>query len=409
MNKQKKNNGKYGISAGLKALFIVLIALAIIFPFYLMTQSGVSPWLGWLTFILMIGVPTCVGIYVHRVHKDNPAWRKDHAEMLKEKQESQEIMKNGYKPKDKPKPKTTKAIETKPKEVEAKPKKEVPQDNSKHCAFCENKIGFLSKKLEFKDGYMDSDCITKYQMNLPGAKAYAKDHTVQEFKDLLASGKTFADIHEKYMTDAEKANEKYQKELAEFKADNAAKYSHFYFDLKKGQILQTSGILRDAKIYNFKDVLSYHINERGHNERKHHGITRAVVGGALAGGAGAIVGATTGGKNYGVIDHLGLVINMADGSDFEVVLLNSEQKANTFIGRQYSKEMDDLVAIVQAGMQKFQKQTKQEPKPQQKQQVKQVIEKPDPADEIAKFKKLADQGIITKDEFEAKKKQLLDL
>lgn len=33
----------------------------------------------------------------------------------------------------------------------------------------------------------------------------------------------------------------------------------------------------------------------------------------------------------------------------------------------------------------------------------------DPADEILKFKKLADQGIITQDEFEAKKKQLLGL
>lgn len=32
-----------------------------------------------------------------------------------------------------------------------------------------------------------------------------------------------------------------------------------------------------------------------------------------------------------------------------------------------------------------------------------------PADEIAKFKKLLDEGVITKEEFEAKKKQLLDL
>ncbi|MBU9695603.1 SHOCT domain-containing protein [Limosilactobacillus portuensis] len=31
------------------------------------------------------------------------------------------------------------------------------------------------------------------------------------------------------------------------------------------------------------------------------------------------------------------------------------------------------------------------------------------ADEIVKFKKLADDGIITQEEFEAKKKQLLDL
>ena len=39
----------------------------------------------------------------------------------------------------------------------------------------------------------------------------------------------------------------------------------------------------------------------------------------------------------------------------------------------------------------------------------QVVQKTDTADEIAKYKKLADNGTITQEEFEAKKKQLLGL
>ena len=44
------------------------------------------------------------------------------------------------------------------------------------------------------------------------------------------------------------------------------------------------------------------------------------------------------------------------------------------------------------------------------QPVQQVVEqKPSPADEIRKYKGLLDDGIITQEEFEAKKKQLLGL
>ena len=42
-------------------------------------------------------------------------------------------------------------------------------------------------------------------------------------------------------------------------------------------------------------------------------------------------------------------------------------------------------------------------------QINSVNNSIDAADEIVKFKKLADDGIITQEEFEAKKKQLLGL
>ena len=44
-----------------------------------------------------------------------------------------------------------------------------------------------------------------------------------------------------------------------------------------------------------------------------------------------------------------------------------------------------------------------------KQTVVPTMQAPSQADELAKFKKLMDDGVITKDEFEAKKKQILGL
>lgn len=79
--------------------------------------------------------------------------------------------------------------------------------------------------------------------------------------------------------------------------------------------------------------------------------------------------------------------------------------------------MDVIIAQNQANIAANQAQQPNQPNAQPvTQQAKQAVKQPtvkaastDPADEIRKFKKLADDGIITKEEFEAKKKQLLGL
>lgn len=60
--------------------------------------------------------------------------------------------------------------------------------------------------------------------------------------------------------------------------------------------MDTTLLDKHYRVYKFSDIVSYTPIEEGHNQTKKHGITRAVVGGAIAGGAGAIVGAVTGGK-----------------------------------------------------------------------------------------------------------------
>lgn len=284
---------------------------------------------------------------------------------------------------------------------------------AKYCDFCGEKVGYFSKQVPFKDGMMGKKCLTKYGMGNAASMRYAKKHTVQEFKDLIASGKTFKDIQSEYLTDAEKrraANvakhdklmEKYNKMLPIFQKETTAKFSHYIFDDKRQQILQKKAFLSDPRFINYSDIISYKVNQSGHDEEKHHGIMRALVGGALAGGVGAIVGATTGGKQYDYIDHLGLIVTLKDGSDFEIVFIRKieQEKANSSLARDDIQELNALISMIDAIIAKNNQTAKT---------TSTENTNPDSASEIRKFKKLADDGIITQDEFEAKKKQLLGL
>ncbi|WP_407325576.1 DUF4428 domain-containing protein [Lactobacillus johnsonii] len=290
------------------------------------------------------------------------------------------------------------------------------------CSLCNKKISIFKMRLKFKDGVVGQSCLSKLKLcNFwafePGAKEYAESHTIADLKELQTSGKDFTNIQNQYIDDEtkkelQKKQEKKQERqekievLKEFKDDGATKFSSYYFDLKKNKILSSGSLTTSWRVIDFSEVLSYQVNKNGHLEHKHHGITRAVTGGILAGGVGAIVGATTGGKNTDYIDHLGLVINLSDGTNFEVKFLKTKTKTNSFTVKTAEGELRRLISIVQSGMNKVQEKAEKE---QTKANRIKIESNADPAEEIRKFKKLADEGIISNEEFEAKKKQLLNL
>lgn len=253
------------------------------------------------------------------------------------------------------------------------------------------------------------------------AKKYAHWHTVGQLKHMLEEFGEFnvkqaqmenneaidSDLgrktvylrteHEQFIN----ATDDYDHILTDFKKNESGTFSHFIFSNKKKQILEKKDLLRDPRVINYSDIISYRVNQQGHDERKHHGITRAIIGGALAGGGGAVVGAATGHKQTDYIDHLGLVVNLKDGSNFELVFIRKidQVKANSWSARSSFKQMNDYISIFDSII------------AQNKQADSSITStnQIDPADEIRKFKKLADDGIITQEEFEQKKKQLLEL
>lgn len=201
-------------------------------------------------------------------------------------------------------------------------------------------------------------------------------------------------------------NAEYEGILATFKQNGALKAGRYYFDPKQEQILSAKTFIDDSyAVYNFSDIVSYTPIEEGYNKTKKHGITRAVVGGAIAGGAGAIVGAVTGGKNFEYIKKLGVIITFDNNENIELVFMKGEAKKGGFVANAYYKDFHKVCGILDGVLAKNNNLQLQ----MMQQETDATSNNFSTADEIAKFKSLLDDGAITQAEFDAKKQQLLDL
>ncbi|USS87632.1 hypothetical protein M3M39_05790 [Fructilactobacillus hinvesii] len=94
-------------------------------------------------------------------------------------------------------------------------------------------------------------------------------------------------------------------------SDDGAKHiQNVYVDFKDQNIYRKELLTPFEKVP-FSDVISYQIVSDADTKHKHHGITRAIVGSALAGGVGAVVGAITGGKDITKFNKLAILINIS--------------------------------------------------------------------------------------------------
>ena len=176
---------------------------------------------------------------------------------------------------------------------------------------------------------------------------------------------------------------------------------YIYFDDngKKFAIPQMgrSGAVKDLQIFDYSDMLDYELLEDGNSVSK-GGIGRAIVGGALFGGVGAIVGGSTGHKRKGTCSKLQVKITI-NSMDDPVIYLNfivtETKKDGSVYKQQYALAQEALSALAIIA--------------QSNAAAAEGRGGISAADEILKFKQLLDSGIITQEEFDLKKKQLLGL
>jgi DNA-directed RNA polymerase subunit RPC12/RpoP len=273
------------------------------------------------------------------------------------------------------------------------------------CAFCGQDIYKDDAPLKFKDStYICLDCEAKH--NATKAHNWASEHTLEDFKKAVKQDINFNNIYfkkqqqrqkEEEQENAKKQAEEEQRkqEIAAFKK-KSVKYSHYYFNRTERKIYIGETFLDPDRFVDADEITSYRVAEKGHDKNKHHVFTRAAVGAIIAGPAGAVIAGTTGGKINEYIDHLGLIINLADGSSFEVKFLTLESKANSFYAKSAYSDLNHVISILD-GWKATEK------------VVEDTQDSTDAPAEIRKYKQLLDDGIITKEEFEAKKKQLLGL
>lgn len=157
---------------------------------------------------------------------------------------------------------------------------------------------------------------------------------------------------------------------------------------------------KNQDLYNYNQIVDFELLEDGESITK-GGLGRAVAGGLLFGGVGAIVGGVTGGKKTKTIcKSLQIKITFRNSprqTDY-LQFIALETKTNSFVYKTAYKSAQDTLSALQLAVDS----------------VKIDISENSPstisgADEILKYKKLLDDGIISEEEFNAKKKQILGI
>lgn len=251
------------------------------------------------------------------------------------------------------------------------------------CINCEKEIGL--NRFKTADGWICPACFKLCGYNL---LTPTKTKTITNIR---------ADIAEK---------ETQKGELLRF--DTTKKIGGFIeFDETKRQWLIPDGIFGGKKnpcIYSFDDIVEYELLEDGDTITK-GGLGRAVAGGILFGGVGAIVGGVTGGKkSKSIVNSLKIKMTVNDFQKPAVYidLIKTKTKADSFTYKtNYGLAQQILSALALIQKQNDNQQIDSSFTGQKDATVS-------AADEILKFKKLLDGGVITQDEFDSKKRQLLN-
>ena len=244
-------------------------------------------------------------------------------------------------------------------------------DKKEICTICNNEMG----KKKLNDGWVCKSCINK--CGVFGSQA-----------------RSISDVEK-----AIKRNETNKSNKNKFKATNKiGNYIHVDENNHLISFPSTHGKGENAPIYTYDEIIGCDVLEDGESISK-GGLGRAVAGGLLFGGVGAIVGGVTGSKKTKqIIRSMKVKITVRDISNPTVFipLIFTETKSNSIIYSAAKTNAEQIVSLINVIL-------------DQQQNIQQVVSENSNADEIRKYKALADEGIITMEEFENKKKELLNL
>lgn len=161
------------------------------------------------------------------------------------------------------------------------------------------------------------------------------------------------------------------------------------------------------KIFRFNELRSFELLQ---NDAKvvGGGVGMALVGGAFFGSAGAIAGAMTGGKKTkGVVENLALKINLTD-MDFPCVIITYINKRTKVSSNQYRKAISNAQETISCLELIIDRTASQSDEAIAEEQQKAAQQTGDTADAVIKLKQLLDMGVISQEEFNTKKAELLE-
>lgn len=261
---------------------------------------------------------------------------------------------------------------------------------TENCPICGTPTGAFSKSsAKFNGVFVCQSCAKRLSAN--GIQLFnLKKYSIEDLKNIVAASL--------------KSKEEHKKDIDSFKATKTiGNFIHFDNENQKFALPKTTmtGKIVDYQIYDYSSILDFELLEDGNSVEK-GGVGRALVGGSLFGGVGAIVASNTGHKHKKTCSKLQIKITLNDMAA-PVVYINfieAETKKDGFIYKSVYPLAQEALSLLNIICQSQKENTNQNTT---------TSSANSDADEILKFKQLLDSGIITQEEFDAKKKQLLGL
>ena len=244
------------------------------------------------------------------------------------------------------------------------------------CAACDKEVGLNRYQID-KNVWLCPNCFKQ----AGGVQNFIKmkNMTIEQIKELVLTNK---------------------QKLENFNATKKVG-SYFYIDevnkqwvIPKGAI---SGRIKNATIYNYSDIISFELLEDGSSVAT-GGTGKALAGGILFGGVGALVGGVTGKKkikNTCSLLQIKITVDNSDKAVEYINLINVETKKDGIVYKSAYSMAQEILSILEKIYNSSADKSKNNT------EISSI------ADEILKFKNLLDSGVITQEEFEKKKNELL--
>lgn len=248
------------------------------------------------------------------------------------------------------------------------------------CCIC----GKEKTDQKIKDGAVCIECLMDY-MEYKDKQFTFKDGlpTKSEIQIVLDSKKQNDFLVEKFNV---------TKEINSFiKFDETNKLIYIETKRKNGKIKKN--------VYSFENITGFELLEDGETITK-GGLGSAIAGGVLFGGTGAIVGSIVGKKKTKkIIENLQIKLTLKTISEpvAYINLINVKTKTNSIGYERAYAEAQEILSILAIILKDIEKKREE------------INNNNSNADEILKYKNLLDMEAITQEEFDAKKKELLNL
>ena len=241
------------------------------------------------------------------------------------------------------------------------------------CAVCGNKTNVLTR-VKLTDGFLCATC-----------KTWCSDFVdIKSMSSEAAKAHIAKTLKDESLYKSMVATDSVKDFLVVYKNDRA-----WSCCVKKGET---------PYLFSFDDIIDYELLEDGMSVTK-GGLGSAAAGALLLGGVGAIVGGGLGKKQKDVVQRVSIRISTKVPlmSHVEIPILKAETEKGSFL----YKSAKDIAFKVLSLLDQISL--------QEDQIAAQGNRGFSEADEILKYKQLLDSGVITQEEFEAKKRQLLGI